>query len=395
MNFCEFARVCEELEGIPGRLAMIDLISRILPTLSDEELPVFIRFIMGRIFPDWSPEKLGIGPNLLYEGIAYVAGIQKDEVIRIINRTGDVGRAVEELLGRKEQTSFFTEELSLLDVYRELAAIAATGGNRSQKEKLKVVRKLFSNTGPLEGRYLARIMLEDLRIGVGEGNVREAIARAFQVDPYQVEHAFQAINDLGKVALLAKEGESRLKEVRIELFHPVKMMLAQQGNIEGAVAENGALAAEYKYDGSRFQFHKSGATCRMYSRKLEDVTDALPDVLDLLVKATDHDVILDGEVIAIRDGRPMPFQTVLRRFRRKYGIEEIREEIRMIPNVFDLLYLDGETLIDIPLSERRSRLAGVIRDYIALQIVSGDPAVIDRMYQEALAAGHEGLMLKV
>jgi len=395
MNFCEFARVCEELEGIPGRLAMIDLISRILPTLSDEELPVFIRFIMGRIFPDWSPEKLGIGPNLLYEGIAYVAGIQKDEVIRIINRTGDVGRAVEELLGRKEQTSFFTEELSLLDVYRELAAIAATGGNRSQKEKLKVVRKLFSNTGPLEGRYLARIMLEDLRIGVGEGNVREAIARAFQVDPYQVEHAFQAINDLGKVALLAKEGESRLKEVRIELFHPVKMMLAQQGNIEGAVAENGALAAEYKYDGSRFQFHKSGATCRMYSRKLEDVTDALPDVLDLLVKATDHDVILDGEVIAIRDGRPMPFQTVLRRFRRKYGIEEIREEIRMIPNVFDLLYLDGETLIDIPLSERRSRLAGVIRDYIAPQIVSGDPAVIDRMYQEALAAGHEGLMLKV
>lgn len=395
MNFCEFARVCEELEGIPGRLAMIDLISRILPTLSDEELPVFIRFIMGRIFPDWSPEKLGIGPNLLYDGIAYVAGIQKDEVIRNINRTGDVGRAVEELLGRKEQTSFFTEELSLLDVYRELAAIAATGGNRSQKEKLKVVRKLFSNTGPLEGRYLARIMLEDLRIGVGEGNVREAIARAFQVDPYQVEHAFQAINDLGQVALLAKEGEERLKEVRIELFHPVKMMLAQQGSIEEAVAENGALAAEYKYDGSRFQFHKSGATCRMYSRKLEDVTDALPDVLDLLVKATDHDVILDGEVIAIRDGRPMPFQTVLRRFRRKYGIEEIREEIRMIPNVFDLLYLDGETLIDIPLSERRSRLAGVLSDYIAPQIVSGDPAVIDRMYQEALAAGHEGLMLKV
>jgi len=395
MNFREFARVCKELEGIPGRLAMIDLISRILPTLSDEELPVFIRFVMGRIFPDWSPEKLGIGPNLLYEGIAYVAGIQKDEVIRIINRTGDVGRAVEELLGRKEQTSFFTEELSLLDVYRELAAIAATGGNRSQKEKLKVVRKLFSNAGPLEGRYLSRIMLEDLRIGVGEGNVREAIARAFQVDPYQVEHAFQAINDLGQVALLAKEGEERLKEVRIELFHPVKMMLAKQGSIEGAVAENGALAAEYKYDGSRFQFHKSGAICRMYSRKLEEVTNALPDVVDLLAKATDHDVILDGEVIAIRDGRPMPFQTVLRRFRRKYGIEEIREEIRMIPNVFDLLYLDGETLIDIPLSERRSRLAGVLSDYIAPQIVSGDPAVIDRMYQEALAAGHEGLMLKV
>src|SRR5690606_35662660 len=98
----------------------------------------------------------------------------------------------------------------------------------------------------------------------------------------------QAINDLGQVALLAKEGEERLKEVRIALFHPVKMMLAQQGSIEGAVAENGAMAAEYKYDGSRFQFHKSGATCRMYSRKLEEVTDALPDVVDLLAKSTDH-----------------------------------------------------------------------------------------------------------
>lgn len=395
MNFLEFARICEKLEGIQGRLAMIDLISKALPTLSDDELPVFIRFVMGRIFPDWSPEKLGIGPNLLYEGVAYVAGIRKEEVIGIINRTGDVGRAVEEILARKEQTSFFSEELSLLDVYRELTAIAATGGSHSQKEKLRVVRKLFSNSGPLEGKYLSRIMLEDLRIGVGEGNVREAIARAFQVDPYQVEHAFQAINDLGQVALFAKDGEARLKDVRIELFHPVKMMLAQQGGIGSAIAENGTMAAEYKYDGSRFQFHKSGGICRMYSRKLEDVTGALPDVVELLMNSTDHDVILDGEVIAIKDGRPMPFQTVLRRFRRKYGVDEIRQEIRMIPNVFDLLHLDGETMIDLPFSERRSRLIRILRDYVAPQIVSDDPEVIGQMYQEALAAGHEGLMLKV
>jgi DNA ligase-1 len=374
---------------------MIDLISRVLPTLSDEELPVFIRFVMGRIFPDWSPEKLGIGPNLLYEGVAYVAGIRRDDVVAIINRTGDVGTAVEELLARKEQTSFFSEDLSLLDLYRELTGIAATGGSKSQKEKLRVVRKLFSNAGPLEGKYLARIMLEDLRIGVGEGNVREAIARAFQVDPYQVEHAVQAINDLGQVALLAKEGEERLKEVRIELFHPVKMMLAQQGSIGSAIAENGQVAAEYKYDGSRFQFHKSGGTCRMYSRKLEEVTDALPDVVGLLAASTEHDVILDGEVIAIKDGRPMPFQTVLRRFRRKYGIDQIQEEIRMLPNVFDILHLDGETLIDLPFSERRSQLVGALHEYIAPQVVSDDPEVIGKMYQEALAAGHEGLMLKL
>ncbi|HIH26724.1 MAG TPA: ATP-dependent DNA ligase [Methanoregulaceae archaeon] len=395
MNFLEFARVCEELEGIPGRLAMIDRISRVLPDLRDDELPVFIRFIMGRIFPDWSPEKLGIGPNLLYEGVAYVAGTRKEDVVERINRTGDVGRAVEELLGKKEQTSFFAEDLALLDVYRDLTSIAKTGGTRSQREKLRVVRRLFSNARPLEGRYLARIMLEDLRIGVGEGNVREAIARAFSVDPYLVEHAFQAKNDLGEVALLAKAGEERLREVRIAPFHPVKMMLAQQGSIASAIAENGEMAAEYKYDGSRFQFHKEGGTCRMYSRRLEEVTDALPDIVEMLQRATDHDVILDGEVIAIRGDRPLPFQNVLRRFRRKHDVASLREEIRMVPNVFDILYLDGGTLIGLPLSERRARLQEVVTDHIAPQVVSDDPGEIGKMYEDALAAGHEGLMLKV
>ncbi len=395
MDFMEFARICEQLEGTSGRLEMIGIISRILPDLPDDELPIFIRFVMGRIFPDWSPEKLGIGPNLLYEGIAYVAGVHRDDVVQVINRTGDVGRAVEELLAQKEQTSFFTEELTLTDVYRDLTAIAASEGKKSQREKLLLVRRLFSNAKPLEGRYLSRIMLEDLRIGVGEGNVREAIARAFSVEPSLVEHAFQAENDLGKVALLAREGSTRLRDVRIELFHPVRMMLAQQGTIEGAIADNGAMAAEYKYDGSRFQFHKKGEHCRMYSRKLEDVTAALPDVTEILLAATTHDVIFDGEVIAMSGGKPMPFQSVLRRFRRKYGIDTMREEIRMVPNVFDLLYLDGETLIDLPFSERRRELEGVLAEHLAPQIVSADPAEIDRMYRDALAAGHEGLMLKV
>lgn len=395
MNFGEFASICEQLEGISGRLEMIGIISRVLPTLGDDELPVFIRFVMGRIFPDWSPEKLGIGPNLLYEGVAYVAGKHRDDVVSVINRTGDVGQAVEELLASKEQTSFFSEDLTLMDVYRDLSAIAATEGKKSQREKLLLVRRLFTNAKPLERKYLSRIMLEDLRIGVGEGNVREAIAKAFSVDPHLVEHAFQALNDLGQVALLAKEGSERLKDVKIQLFHPVRMMLAQQGTIEGAIVDNGRMAAEYKYDGSRFQFHKKEATGKLYSRKLEDVTEALPDVQEILMESTDHDVIFDGEVIAIAGGRPLPFQTVLRRFRRKYDIESFRDEIKMVPNVFDLLYLDGETLIDLPFSERRKKLEGVLKVHLAPQVVSDDPAVIGQMYQDALTAGHEGSMLKV
>ena len=258
MLFREFSAICEQLEGISGRLEMIDLISRRLPSLSDDELPVFVRFIMGRIFPDWSPLKLGIGPNLLYEGIAYVVGSKKESVIETINRTGDVGKAVEHLLAGKEQTSFFSEDLDLVTVYHEFEKIADIGGRKSQRENLLVVRKLLANAKPLEGRYLARIMLEDLRIGVGEGNIREAVAKAFGINPAVVEHAVQALNDLGYVAQLAKTGESALRDVHISPFRPVKMMLAQQGSIISAIEENGAIAAEYKYDGNRFQFHRQG-----------------------------------------------------------------------------------------------------------------------------------------
>ena len=395
MLFIEFSRCCERLEGLSGRLEMIDLISRELPGLPAEELPIFVRFVMGRIFPDWSQTQLGIGPALLYEAIAYVAGTKKEEVVEKINITGDVGKAVEELLLIKSQTTFFHEELDLARVYHELVTIASQEGKKSQREKLLSVRKLLGNAHPLEGRYLVRIMLEELRIGVGEGSVREAIAKAFNVDAGLVEHAMQALNDLGEVARLAKVGPDALRDVHITLFHPVRMMLAQAGTIPDMIKEHGEVAAEFKYDGSRFQFHKKGNWCRMYSRRLEDVTGALPDVIQQLLGATDHDLIIDGEVIAIEDGRPMPFQSVLRRFRRRHDVAGASEEIKLVPHVFDILYLDGETLIDLPLSDRREKLEQVVKFFLAPQVISNDHNVIGQTYQAALDAGHEGLMLKV
>lgn len=395
MLFMDFSRCCERLEVTAGRLDMIEIIRNELPGLSDEELPVFVRFVMGRIFADWSSRKLGIGPNLLYEATAAVAGVTREKVIEKINKTGDVGQAVEELLSVKSQTTFFHEDLDLVHVYNSLISIAEQEGKKSQREKLLAVRRLLGNAHPLEGRYLARIMLEELRIGVGEGSVREAITRAFGVDSLLVEHAMQALNDMGEVARLAKVGPEALRDVNITPFHPVRMMLAQAGSIGDMIREHGQIAAEFKYDGSRFQFHKKGNWARMYSRRLEDVSGALPDVIQQLLTSTDHDVILDGEVIAVKDGKPMPFQSVLRRFRRRHDIAGAQEAIMMVPHVFDILYLDGETLIDLPLSERRKRLEAVVNLYLAPQVTSDDPAVIKKMYNDALAAGHEGIMIKV
>ena len=395
MQFLEFARICEHLEGIPGRLDLIEEVAAVLPRLGDEELPVFVRFVMGRVFPDWSPNKLGVGPNLLYEAVAYVVGTKREAVRETINATGDAGLAVETLLANKEQTSFFIQEMELLDVYREFERMAAAEGQRSQREKLRTAQRLFGNARPLEGRYLARLMLEELRIGMGEGNVRDAVARAFAIDVGLVEHAHQAMNDLGEVALLARKDPGALSRVRIEPFRPVKMMLAQAGTVAAQLEDHGEVAVEYKYDGSRFQFHKQGDACRIYSRRLEDVTGSLPDIVRLLAEATDHDVILDGEAVAVRDGRPMPFQYVIRRFRRKHEVDSMMEKIELVPRVFDVLYRDGETLMDRPLRERRAILEETLRAHVAEQFRVGDAAGAEAIYTEALALGHEGVMVKV
>ncbi|MBP2134542.1 DNA ligase-1 [Methanomicrobium sp. W14] len=394
MLFNEFSEICEEIENTSGRLDSIEIVSECLGELSKEELPVFVRFLMGRIFPDYSPEKTGIGPNLVYEAVAYVAGKNKNSVIKKINTGGDAGRAIENILSKKEQTSFFTQSLDLLEVYNDFLYISEVGGNRSQKEKLKVLRRLFANAKPKEARYISRLMLGELRIGIGEGNVRDAVAKAFSVSPDSVEHAYQASNDLGEVAIIAKKGESALAEVKIELFRPVKMMLAKQGSISEIVEEEGSVAAEFKYDGTRFQFHKKGGECRIYSRKLEDVTEAIPDVAKMLLSSTQENVILDGEVIAVDNGRPLPFQYVLRRFRRKHDIAGHMESLKLVPNVFDIIYINGETLIDTPFSKRREILDTNVKDFVAPQIVSGDTDYIESFYRSALDNGHEGIMVK-
>jgi len=395
MDFLEFSHICEALEGTAGRLDMTGIVRDALSSLDEADLPLFIRYLMGRPFPDWSQEKIGIGPNSVYDAVAYVAGRDRGAVVSAVNRSGDPGKSVETLLGKKEQMSFFTESLTLADIGRDFTLLAATGGNKSQKEKDRILRRLFANASPLEGRYLARLLLGELRIGIGEGTMRDAIAGAFAVSPAAVEHAYQAANDLGEVALIARKGEDALNEVHIEPFRPLKMMLAKQGTVTDMLSEAGVLAAEYKYDGTRFQFHKVDGICRMYSRRLEEVTHAIPDVVAMLDAATPHNVILDGEVIAVRDGRPLPFQYVLRRFRRKHDIASHIEEITLTPNIFDILWIDGETLIDLPFSGRRERLVAAVSDtYVAPQLVSGDEEEIDTLYRNALNDGHEGIMIK-
>ncbi|MEA1944518.1 MAG: ATP-dependent DNA ligase [Euryarchaeota archaeon] len=408
-SFKEFADTCETIEGISSSLEMTTVVSSFFCRISesddpDTELSIVSRFIMGRIFPEWSAVELGVGPSLLYESISRASGLSERQIKQLVRETGDVGEAAKIALEKKTaklQRTFldFTgggeAHLAIANVFERMLSIAHASGKGSQQTKIKHLQYLFSTASPNESRYLARLVLKELRIGVGEGIVRDAIAQTFEEDVGAVERAYMLINDLGEVAVTASHHD--LSSVNIRIGRPIKMMLAQLGSFDDITE---VYAIEWKFDGARVQIHKDGDHVRIFSRRLEDVTNSLPDVVKLVKsQITADQVILDGEVVAIgHDGKPLAFQEILKRFRRKYDISAMVQKIPLYLNLFDIVYLDGVSLIDCELHDRREKLNAIVQSHehfrVAEQACTDDPDVVHTIYQNALDAGHEGVMLK-
>ncbi|HOO54891.1 MAG TPA: ATP-dependent DNA ligase [Methanothrix sp.] len=399
-SFESFAELCRKIEEIASSLEKTALLASFLSELDEAELAVVPSFVMGSAFPASSELLLGVGPSTLYNALSKATGSSPAEIKEILRRTGDVGAVAAEVVGQRKPSTFSNfieaDSLSILDVYSRFREIARASGKRSQSVKMKHLRYLFGEAGPLEARYIARLALDDMRIGVGEGIVRDAIARAFNRSSKEVERGYNFTNDLGLVAQKAKEW--KLSDLTIEICRPIKMMLAQLGTgIPGSMAEMGTAAVEWKFDGSRVQIHKNGDKIEIFSRRLERVTRSLPEIVGFVrehVRA--ESAILDGEAVARgEDGRPLPFQEILKRFRRKYKVEGTAKKIPLELWLFDLVYLNGRVLIDEPLRERRRLLEEVADPKIlAAQTVTSDPEEVTRIYEEATAAGHEGVMLK-
>jgi DNA ligase-1 len=231
---------------------------------------------------------------------------------------------------------------------------------------------------------------------VGEGGVRDALAKAFGQPAVDIERGYNLTNDMGLVAVSAKRGT--LSDLSVMINRPMKMMLAQLSeSIPTALQEMGTAAIEWKYDGARVQIHKDGGKVRIYSRRLENVTSSLPEIARAALKQVNaKSAILDGEAVALSaDGRPRAFQEILKRFRRKYNVEKLAAEIPLSLFLFDLIYLDGQSRIDLPLLERRELLVKIADpSLLAEQVLSDKVEVADEIYKKALNAGHEGIMLK-
>ncbi|WP_297509280.1 ATP-dependent DNA ligase [Thermococcus sp.] len=403
MRYSELADLYRRLEKTTLKTLKTKFVADFLKKTPDELLEIIPYLILGKVFPDWDERELGVGEKLLIKAVAMATGVPEREIENSIKDTGDLGESVALALKKRKQKSFFSQPLTIKRVYETFVKVAEAQGEGSQDRKMKYLANLFMDAQPEEGKYIARTVLGTMRTGVAEGILRDAIAEAFRVKPELVERAYMLTSDFGYVAKVAKlEGNEGLAKVQIQIGKPIRPMLAQNAaSVKDALLEMGGEAAfEIKYDGARVQVHRDGDRVIIYSRRLENVTRSIPEIVEAVKSQLKHGkIIVEGELVAVGEGgRPRPFQYVLRRFRRKYNIDEMIEKIPLELNLFDILYVDGESLIDTPFVERRKRLEEAVEENekikLAVQLVTRKVEEAEKFYKEALELGHEGLMAK-
>jgi DNA ligase-1 len=346
---------------VSSRNEKVDIRAAVLRAVRTDEIEMVVGFLTG------SPRqgRMGIGPSAL--------------------RQAQVDLSVE------------VPALELWEVDTEFDRIATRKGRGSPAERVRLLRRLNERATSQEQEFLMRLLLGDLRQGALDGLMTEAVAQAAGVTSAKVRRAVMATGDLGAVTRTALTvGADGLSQCTVQLFRPIQPMLAQPSDIVGALARLGEATLEYKLDGARIQIHKAGDEVKVFSRRLRDVTHAVPEVLDVVSSVPARELILDGEVIALKlDGAPQPFQVTMRRFGRKLDVGRLQRELPLAPFVFDILYLDGQDLTEVPQAQRSAILTELATEtWLTPSTVTADTVAAEEFLVEAIRRGHEGIMAK-
>ena len=371
VKFSDFATLCYELEKTPSRLAKIAAAAEFVRRFEPDEIRFGVAFLSGRPFAVSDPRTLDIGP-------------------------GSFARAAEV----PETETAVLPALAIKDIAENFVQIAEAAGKGSRDLKHSRLRELIEMTSARDRPILFRLLQGELRIGLHDGLIQEAIARASDSALKTVRRAALFLSDLAEVAVIAlTEGTAGLERIDIKLFVPLLPMLSELSEDFDEIfkAHGGKTALEYKYDGARVQIHKDGDRVRIWSRRLTEVTDSLPEIVGIArTKLHGESFILDAEVVATgSDGKPFPFQELMRRFRRVHGIEAAAHEIPLSLYLFDCLYLNGRSLIDETYDARWRTLENLSSGrYLAARNVTADKTKAESFLSESMAAGHEGLMAK-
>jgi DNA ligase-1 len=368
--FSKFAQLCDQLAAASKKLEKISQLADFLLRLEDGELRAAPLFILGKVFPDHDGRTLDVSWRTLQRVSANLGGDNS------------------------------TNALSLLEVAEYFSKIAQIGGKGSRKKIDELLTEMLSRADDFERKCLFKIIFGEMRIGVAEGVLLESIAHAADAPLALVRRANMYLGDPGEVAFVAlRNGLEGLAKINLQLFRPLQPMLAELAEDFSKVFKEhgGRTSLEFKFDGARVQIHKLGNRVRIYSRHLSDVTDSLPDVIETVCRGVRAEsAIVEGEVVAVgRDGKPLPFQELMRRFRRVHGIHEIQKEVPVQLFLFDLLLHEGVPLVDSTYERRWSILSEICNsDLLVNRLITSDEREAEAFLQTALEQGHEGLMAK-
>ncbi len=401
--FKALAELCEKLETTNKRLLMVSFVADFLNDLEVEEVEPAVSMVLGRPFPKWSQQTLDVSWATLSEIVKRITKTDWKAFTEAFGKTGDVGSATKilfEISKVGKQSTLFERKMTILEVKHSFKAVTETVGSGSRVKKERLIATLLSLASPLEAKFLVKILIGEMRTGFYEGLMEQAVSKAFQIPLETVQKATMTLGNVGEVAAIAKrQGEDALLKVGFGVLRPVGLMLAQTASdVAEALKEHGGETAfEYKLDGARVQIHKCGDEVRIFSRRLTDVTVGLPEIVEIVRKNVKVEkAILEGEVIAVDiQGHPIPFQHLMRRFKRVHNIEAIIEKIPVELYLFDILYIDGESLVSFPYTQRRKILVENAEGIsLPEQLVTDRVEGAERFLEEAIDAGHEGLVAK-
>ena len=395
------AEVLDRVSRTRRRSEKVALAGEFLRTVEIDEVSQAALYLSGRIFAESDQRTLNISWKGLLNALRKVVEFDDNTLSEAYE--GDIGEAVAKVLEdskESRQSTLLSEVLSIASVSQTLEKIADIQGKGSVKEKQSLLTSLFIEASPMEARFLTALVLEDMRTGLSDGLLAESIAFAFDADSALVRRAWSFNGDLGAVAKLASQGgPEALRSVSVQLMRGLKPMLASPAqDIESIFdSQHNQYSFEMKLDGARVQIHKKGDDVRIFSRRLSDVTQSLPDIVQIVRETfISRDVILDGEVLAVDDaGTPYPFQIVMKRFGRTRDIEEAFKDTRLVLVLFDVIFIDGVQLIDEPYTERRRRLEEIVpSDLIVERVVTEEASLAQAFFKKSHELGHEGLIAK-
>lgn len=415
-SFSKFTEICELVRNTSSKNKKVDIISAYLSSLDEESLYKAVLFLSGRIFSRGSPHLLNVGFRTIMQSLFEISDLNKDDVSKIHLEHGDLGRIAEYAISKKRTVTLFRfageqlDSLTLNDIYLQFKKIANLSGPNSNNEKKNILKGLLIRCTPIESKYLIKIITNEMRIGSYEGLVEIAIAKAFDKSVESVREALLISGDISNVALLSKS--DKLQSVTLKPFVPMNFMLADVMFTGDEIVEyfNKSLYCEFKYDGIRLQLHRFGDDCKLFSRNLGDISFAFPEIVESAIKickkgsknesknAIPVDFVLDGELIGYKDNKPLPFQELQKRLRKKVMSREILREIPVQYIVYDVMFYDRKSVIRDSLATRKKLLSRLLLKneniIIATSTVVAAGEEIDLNFKKSKSEGYEGLVIK-